>query len=221
MKGKRKSELICIIGVDGTGKTTHAQKLLNEMKNEGVPCKYTWFRFNHFFSLILLAYCRLAGLTVYERTNGQDIGRHEFYRSKIISFLYPWMLFIDILPMYFIKISIPLHIGYTIVCDRYIYDTLADLMIDLNDLNIHRKIIGKFFLRLFPIDTKAIILDLDEETIRERRIDLMGDRSLERRRKVYKQIAKDFDIPIIENTGSIKEVHKNIVSLLQGGRSGR
>ena len=82
--GKEKPAFICIIGVDGVGKTAHVQKLLKNLKNNGVRCKYTWFRFYNFLSLLLLAYCRLVALTVYETRNGQRIWRHDFYKSKII-----------------------------------------------------------------------------------------------------------------------------------------
>lgn len=179
-------------------------------------CRYTWFRFFHFLSLPLLAYCRLVGLTIYETKNEQRIGRHEFYRSKIISFLYPWVLFIDMLPMYFVKIFLPLCFGYTIICDRFIYDTLADLMIDLNDSEIHKKIVGKLYLKLIPKNTKAVLLDLDESVIRERRKDLAGDQSLGMRRKVYQQIAKEFNISAIKNDATIEKVHEKIIKCLGG-----
>lgn len=206
-----KPVLICIIGVDGVGKTTHAQKLTNRLKNEGVRCRYTWFRFYHFLSLLLLAYCRLVGLTVYKTKNGQKIGYHEFYRSKMVSFLYPWVRFIDILPLYFAKIFLPLCLKYTIICDRFIYDTLADLMIDLNDFHIYSKIIGKLYTRLIPKNTKAIVLDLDESIIRERRGDLVGDKSLELRRRAYHRIAEVFELSIVENKSEIEVAQEAIV----------
>ncbi len=211
-----KSELICIIGVDGVGKTAHAQKLLKNLKDCGVRSKYTWFRFYHFSSLLLLAYCRMVALTVFEIKDGQKVGRHEFYRSKIISTLYPLLLFIDMLPMYFIKISLPRRLGYTIVCDRYIYDTLVDLMIDLREFEIHKKFFGELFMGLLPKNTIVIHLDLDEKIIRERREDLKVDQSLELRRKLYSKLSQDLDIPTIENDRSIDEVHIEIAEILRG-----
>lgn len=208
---KNNPKLICIIGVDGVGKTTHAQKLVGRLESDGVRCKYTWFRFYHFLSLLLLAYCRLVNLTVYEYKNGYKIGHQEFYRSKIVSFLYPLILFIDMLPMYFIKIFIPLRLGYTVICDRFVYDTLVDFMIALDDFKIHKKAIGKLYLMLIPTNTKTIILDLNEEIIRERREDLMDDQSLKMRRRAYHQIAKDFCVPILENTKSIEEIQTTLI----------
>lgn len=208
---EKKPSLLCIIGVDGVGKTTHAHKLLNLLRNKNITCKYTWFRFFHFFSLPLLAVCRLTGLTVYEGEGTKRVGKHEFYKSKIVSFIYPWILFIDILPMYFIKIYIPLKfLGYTIISDRFIYDTLVDLMIDTNDFKLYNKLIGKLFLRLIPQDTQTILIDLDESIIRNRRTDLLHDKSLRLRRDVYFMISKEFGIPTIKNNLDIEMIHIKI-----------
>ena len=57
------SRLICLIGPDGTGKTTQAKALIDEFKKEGVICQYRWMRFLHFFSLPILAWARIAGLS--------------------------------------------------------------------------------------------------------------------------------------------------------------
>lgn len=208
---REKPMLICIIGVDGVGKTTHVQKLLDRIKKNRVVCRYAWFRFFHFISLPLLGYCRLANLTIYEMKDGYRIGRHEFYKSKIISFLYPWILFIDMLPIYFIKIYLPLRFGYTVVCDRFVYDTLVDIMIDLRNFKIHKKIIGKLFISMTPSCTRTVLLDLDESIIRERRTDLMNEPSLKMRRRAYNIIAKEFNFPIIKNAATIGEVHEQIV----------
>lgn len=207
-------KLICIIGTDGVGKTTHVQELLNQLKNNGMRCKYVWFRFHHFISLFLLAYCRLVNLTIYENKDGEKICHHEFYRSRAISFIYPWLLFVDTVPMYIIKISIPLFFGYTIVCDRFVYDTLVDLMIDLRKFDIHKKFIGKLFINMIPKNSCVILLDIDESIIRERRKDLINDQSLNMRRTAYKTVAKEFDIPTIENNVSFQEVHEQIIKYL-------
>lgn len=209
--------VICIIGVDGVGKTTHAQRLLSSLENDGVCCKYSWFRFYHFGSIFLLAYCRLVGLTIYEMHGDERIGRHEFYRSKLISFLYPWILFIDMIPMYIAKIFLPMRFGYTVVCDRFIYDTFVDLMIDLKDDEIQERFVGKLFLRLIPKNTKVILLDLNESIIRNRRRDLVNDHSLEIRREMYLMMANKFKVPIVNNAKEIKEVEKEIYNIARLG----
>ncbi len=214
MTKKIRKKFICIIGLDGAGKTTHINILINKLKIDG-RYRYTWFRYNHLLSIFLLIYCRLAKLTVYEKINGEKIGRHEFYRSKIVSKLYPWILFIDTIPTYILKISIPTCLGYNIICDRFIYDTLVDLMIDLNDFDIHKKMIGRLFISLIPKNSNIILLDLDESIIRERRKELINDKSLTVRRIAYNKISKEFNIPIIQNNQSIHDVSRQINKILE------
>jgi thymidylate kinase len=213
---KKKPAFICIIGVDGVGKTAHADRLRDKLKDDGIKCKSTWFRFYHFLSIFLLVYCKLVGLTVYETKNGQRIGRHDFYKSRFISALYPLILFIDLLPMYIAKIYLPRRFGYTIICDRFVYDTLVDLMVDLKDSEIHKKDLAKQYLSLAPKNTIVIHLDLDENIIRKRREDLKADSTLALRRRLYSKMCQDLDIITIENKKPIDEVQNEIAKYIKG-----
>lgn len=261
---------ISIIGVDGSGKTTHTKKISNKLENEHIKYKCTWLRAYYFTSSLLFAYCRLSGLTryetqkgvvisrfdicniiasisyslcrylgikIYKGKKGVMIGNHEFkksniasslyklknreiigyrelYNSNIVSFLYPWVLFIDILPPYFLRIILPMHLGYSVISDRFIYDTLIDIMIDTHDYNIHRKYIGKLFLSLVPKDARIVLLDLDESLIKERREELAHDTSLRKRRELYHKIAEEFKIPIINNDMEIDKVQEELYKIL-------
>jgi thymidylate kinase len=207
--------MICIIGVDGSGKSTHAKIILDKLQKKGFPAKYVWFRYNHIFSVIPLIYCRITGLTVYEKKDGVLYGRHEFYRSCLMSLIYPRTLFIDMLFTYLIKIVIPLKSGKVLVSDRCVYDTLVDLMIDLNNLDFHKTLTGKLFCRLLPREnTKVIFLDADESLIVKRRTDLKYDTTLEKRRAGYQNLARQFDILTITNEGDIHEVNEKICKFL-------
>jgi thymidylate kinase len=213
---KKKPAFICIIGVDGVGKTAHADMLRDKLIDEGIKCKSTWFRFYHFLSIFLLIYCKIVGLTVYETKNGQRIGRHDFYKSRVISALYPFILFIDLIPMYIGKIFLPRRLGYTIICDRFVYDTLVDLMVDLNDSKVHKKDFATLYLRLAPKNAIVIHLDLDENLIRKRREDLKADSTLKLRRKLYFKMCKDLGIKTIENKKPIDEVQNEIANYIKG-----
>lgn len=261
---------ISIIGVDGTGKTTHTKRICNKLENEHIKHKCTWLRAYYFTSSFLFAYCRLRGLTkyetqegviisrydicniiasisyslcrylgfkVYKSKNGVMVGNHEFknsniasslykiknreilghrelYKSKIVSFLYPWVLFIDILPTYFLRIFLPMRLGYSVISDRFVYDTMIDIMIDTHDYEIHRKYIGKLFLSLVPKNARIVLLDLDESIIKERRKEMVYDTSLKERRELYHKIAREFQIPIINNDIEITKVQEELHKVL-------
>ncbi|MHB8163128.1 MAG: hypothetical protein ACYDDV_02140 [Methanoregula sp.] len=208
-------KMICLIGVDGSGKTTHVNLIIGKLKQHGIPAKYVWFRFHHFLSLVPLIYCRIVGLTIYEIKNSNVYGRHEFYRSKIISFVYPWTLLIDMSIVYFIKIIIPHRIGYTLVSDRCIYDTLVDLMIDLDDLNFPDTFVGTLYRKFLMQKTAvSIFLDIHESVITKRRPELKYDITLEKRRQCYQKLTQFYKIPVVINDGDINEVNENIFKLL-------
>ncbi len=107
-----------------------------------------------------------------------------------------------------------MHLGYTVVSDRFVYDTLVDIMIDTGDYKIYKKLIGRLFLSLEPKNARIILLDLDESLIKERRPEMVYDTSLSKRRELYHEIAREFKIPIIYNNREIDEVQEEIYSVL-------
>lgn len=209
------SEFICLLGVDGVGKTLHARELEASFLKDGVKTKYVWLRFVHMTTLLLLGYCRVAGFTTYENINGTVVGKHRFYTSKFISYVYPRLLYIDLLPIYLSKVLIPRFMGWTVICDRFVFDTIVDLMIDLNDDHFHETSIGKKYLRLIPKDAKLVLLDLDLELIHKRRPELIADMLLARRKELYHKLAYMYRIPVVDNTQSVSLVQKKILRALR------
>ncbi len=213
-----KPMLICIIGPDGTGKTTQAKMLVKKLNEAGIKCKYRWLRFYHLFCLPLLAIARLMGLSEVETLDtGRKIGYHYFYKSKTISSLYSILLFIDTLFFTIIKAYVPLKIfKKTIVCDRFVYDTLVDLMVSTRNYNIYSSIIGRLFLSLIPKNSKIIMLIADEKILRKRRDDVMHDKTLNLRIKLYKKLSEEFGILMINtNNLSINKVQERLIQAIK------
>jgi thymidylate kinase len=210
--------VICIIGPDGTGKTTQVKMLIKYLKENGYNYEYRWMRFHHFISLPVLALARILGLTeIQQLPNGKKIGYHHFYKSKLISNLYMISLYLDTLLAMVFKIYIPIKIRKKyIICDRFIYDTLVDLIVDLDNFEILDSMLGRLFLKLIPKDCLVIMLLAPYEKIRDRRVDLKYDKSLEKRMGIYNKIAEKFKIKKVDASLGIKSVHKEILSILRG-----
>jgi len=214
-----KSRLICIIGPDGTGKSTQVNILVDRLKKEGIKYEYKWLRFHHFFSLPLLAIARLLGLSeVKTLESGRKIGYHYFYKSRVISSFYPIFLFIDSLIFTTFKLYIPIKVfNRNIVCDRFIYDTIVDLMVSTRNYKIYKSRIGELFLSLIPRDSITLMLIADEETLKNRRDDVMYDKNLNLKIIFYKKIAQEFDIPMIDANLSIEKVQGCLVRAIRYG----
>ncbi|HHV34609.1 MAG TPA: hypothetical protein GXX59_03405 [Syntrophomonadaceae bacterium] len=209
MKGK----LICIIGPDGTGKTTQANLLVDYLRQQSIDCEYKWLRFHHFFSLPVLAVARLMGLSRVETLeSGKKIGYHEFHRSRLISTVYPCVLFIDTLFFMTLKVTIPIKLfGKTIVCDRFIYDTLVDLAISTG-LNDSRVI--KWYLLLIPHNCQIFMLYGDIATLRSRRDDVQFDKVLHKKVVIYGIISRKYSIPTLDSSLPVERIQNIIQKVL-------
>lgn len=208
-----KSKLICISGPDGTGKSTQIALLIDSLKNAGYTYEYRWLRFHHLFSLPLLGLARLLGLSeVVTLDNGDKIGYHYFYKSKIISNLYKASMFLDTLIFTTYKVYIPTMLfNKRLVCDRFIYDTIVDLMISTDDNQIYKKLTGKLLLALIPDESNIIVLITNEEYLISRREDLKHDKTLKQKIIFYSVISDTFDIPIIDASMSVYKIQNTIV----------
>jgi len=209
----KKPMLICITGIDGVGKTTHVNLILEHLRNKGTKCEYKWLRFHHLISLPLLAFCRLAGYTRVSTLGGtQKCSYHEFHRSKLISVVYPWILLMDTLLFTTVKVYIPMFFGTTIVCDRFVYDTLIDLAVATRDHEVYNKSVGKLFLKLIPANARFIMLNLDKATVLSRREELMDDVTFDDRYELYRSFSDEFDMRVVDNGGAVEDVNELIVS---------
>jgi thymidylate kinase len=206
----QKPMFICITGIDGVGKTTHVNLIIEHLREKGIKCQYKWLRFHHLFSLPLLAFCRVAGYTRLSTLgNFQKCSYHEFYKSRFVSAIYPWILFFDTFLFTTIKVYIPMFFGTSIVCDRFVYDTLIDIAVATKDHEIYKKSVGKLFLKLIPKNARFVMLDLDKSTIFSRRSELKNDLTFGERYELYTEFSRLFDITIVYN-GNINSIDSTI-----------
>lgn len=207
---------MCIIGPDGSGKTTQARMLVETLLRKGMKSEYRWVRFFHLFSLPLLVTARLAGMSE-DRIlpSGRRIGYHHFHRSKIISSSYPILMLLDTTVMTVAKVYLPMRLlKKSIVCDRFIFDTIVDIMISIGNHNLHNEPIGGLFLGLVPSNTRSVLLIADEEILRQRRDNVYHDNALDLKIDLYKRLAEDLRIPVVDASLPMSEVQEKIKSAI-------
>ncbi len=212
-----KSGLICISGPDGVGKTTQVNLIIKELTDKGIKCTHKWIRFPFLLSMPLLIAARLSGRT--EMTtleSGRRIGYHHFHDSNIISRIYPILLYLDTKIHLILRVKLSnLVAKKIIVCDRFVYDILVDLMISIGERDLNRKNIGHRFTMLIPPNTKTVILLGNEETLRSRRDDVEMDKTLLEKIFLYRKIAEDQGLPIIDASLPINVIHGMIADIIK------
>jgi hypothetical protein len=211
-----KAPFIYITGCDGTGKTTQARLLVEQLKFNQIKAKQIWLRFPFLFSLPLLAYARWRKLSWYEDNSGERFGYWDFSNSALMRIILPWTLLIDAAIGGFINIFIPIWMKTTIVCERFVLDMLVDLEIAFNDFDLHNQIPGKYYFDLLPSNRQILILDLDLRTLHTRRKNLVNDKKLEIRLHIFRNLAKQYSIPILTSNSTIKELNNQIITRTSG-----
>lgn len=212
--------LIHLAGVDGTGKTTQAEALLALLISRGMTVRYAWLRFPRFFTIPFLVYARARGYSYRETVDGHEHGYWNFGESWAMSRIFPWVLWFDTFLLALFNVYIPIFLGRTVVGDRFVLDTLVDLMVGLDEPRYDERLPGRLFLALLPRDAQVVVLDLETAVARQRSPELKGDRTHSQRRKVYLDVAARRGFPVVSTAAPIGEVTSRLLGAIRVGEAG-
>jgi len=202
--------LIYFAGVDGCGKSTIIDEIIKEYEKRGFRARSVWLRFNYFFTRPVLLLCRIIGLTRREKKGGKIYSIHDFHKSKSFARIVQYLHFLDTVFAYIAKVWIPMKFtNEVILCDKFVYDILADYMVESRDLNLMNKNIAKLLVSLIPDDMTVIFFTVDKEEIIKRKPEvLIDDEDYNFKYTIYELINKKFSMTIIENINFHSTLHE-------------
>ena len=206
---------ICVIGVDGTGKTSHALRIVSYLQKTGRRTRYQWFGSPHLFSIPFMIFCRIIGLTkIYHLPTGK-YSEHQYYKNKPVAMLWPWIQLLDLIVFVFVHVNVSNLLKTTVVCDRFVQDALVGIMDDIDDEELNLKLVGRTITRLQPRSSFVVLLDIDERTAMERKNDIPHAEYIFRRRKFYRLVATSLQIPIVNANKPFLAVNKELISKIE------
>lgn len=189
MATKQKGIFICIEGLDGSGKTTQAQMLVEILKKEGLHAVYTAEPSNGFFGKILKETI-LAGDKRFPVVEAVlfAVDRIDHIKSEIKPFL---------------------HKGKIVVSDRYLYSSIAYQ----GATNLPRNWLREIN-RLAIKPDLTILIDMPAEKVLDRikgRKSVMETLHTQRRvREVYLELAEKDGLQIVDGDTTEKKVANRI-----------
>lgn len=189
---KKKHHLIVFCGVDGTGKTTLAKKLVEYFEKQGLKPKFI----------------HAHGYTVSQNSFGLD--EKKVHSLKYLFKLLLPFAFLDNLFTYYFKYK-PILKNKTLICDRYFYDKLARMIY----YGICNRFIAKIYLRLLPRPDFVFFLDVDPKKAHQRKKEY-SEGELLFFRKIYRLFAKHLRAPIIDTGLPIKICRHKIFKYFSG-----
>lgn len=123
--------LVTLSGVDGAGKTRHAQALVNALERCDIRTSYVWSRSG---SSALTDWFVRIGKVLLRRPAApaatqeqRAAGRKTMLRNPVVRTAWSALVTLDLLWQYMVRVRLPLLVGRVVVCDRYTYDALADV----------------------------------------------------------------------------------------------
>lgn len=212
--------LICFNGVDGSGKTFQAQRLVDRLNAEGYPAVSVWGggQAALLMPIIRLGKLLMKGPRKHQLGKSADAEVRTQYRDYVAStqkmmrrrwlrdlwlhaYLADHMLEIwrTMLPQLLRK--------RIVVCDRYIYDSLIRVAvmsgIGQNELPALLHLPGSYPV---PKPAKWFFLDVPAEVAFQRKDDILDIEFLERRVPMYQVAAQELNMHVIDGSAGVDEI---------------
>jgi thymidylate kinase len=192
--------IICLFGPDGSGKSTLAKALAKRLSNEIFQVKILWMRGTHTLaSLFARLFSQFGGF------KGVDNPYYEISVPRNLKRFWQILEFASLLPVLIIKF-LPLSIlGYIVVAERYLPDSIVWIATTTKDPNYQESIAAKFLKTLTLKAKVKIYVTAKPETLLKRRSDI-DPSFLQDQLELYEKIAGSVKAFRLDTTNrSIKE----------------
>ncbi len=223
-KVSRKPGILTLSGLDGTGKSSQAEKLLERLSAEGMRAGAIWNRWKPCLTLPVVKLARRSLSPVKEARTADYSNFTQAKKNKMKSPFKRKIWQTMVWSEYSMQVRFRLltH-GWPfrgMICDRYVYDTLVDMAVNfsISPQELESLCVNPL-LELFPVPVQAILIDIDPETGARRKDDGTPVGYLSDRRELYLAMAKITGAIVIDGTKTINEISEEIWNLTGQWRS--
>ena len=207
--------ILSLFGPDGVGKTTHARLLTLELMRKGYRVKRVWVKNNHTIAYLVVSLLKFISKRSVVMLPSKAILTNILAQSRLGRKLWLWIDFIGVVVKLIFGVYIFKLLGYIIIADRYLPDTIVSMIITLNEPKAMKSLPIKFIIsRIIKDRINLVMLDRSYEHIKNSRDWVEPPALICYQRALYRIIAKIINAPIVSTDKDISEVHRNILSLL-------
>lgn len=218
--------LICVSGVDGSGKSTQIDRLAAELASRGCSPRVFWLRPGYSPELDFL---RATVRRVHPGslpTAAKPAERAAAFAKPRTQALWFWIAIFDMMFQYGVKVRAWRRLGQEVICDRYISDAEVDLRLRFPDVANRFEKAFELLSRTCPTPDLALMLLVPDATA-DSRLDTKDEPFPEapevraRRRQRYRSLGESGDFVVIDADGSIDSVAAAVLAAADQVAHGR
>ena len=142
--------IIVFSGLDGAGKSTQIEILRKKLMHGGSSSKILWARggYTPCFELVKKLLRKICGKKL--APQGVSKARDSQISKPLVQKLWLFIAITDLILFWAIYLRALRMLGYFIICDRYINDTLLDFRRNFANSNFEKSIMWRLLIYLAP-----------------------------------------------------------------------
>lgn len=214
IRNMNRAKLICITGVDGAGKTTLCDNLMEKLKSKGYHVKYIYGRYRPIvykplFDLLKSGFSGETSEKSYEKDRESLLSKFGF------RYFYEAVLLSEYLPQIYLKLFPDIFNYDYIIIDRYVYDTiLKNLRYNTSDadqeISVYRR-----HRNLFPKIDETFFINIPAQLAYNRKEDITDISEIIRYKDKYSDFINEYGFTELDGRKTQPELIEEVLRELE------